>query len=116
MLIYCKSANRRGCKAPVCVLCNHIGWAGFHQVVPAVNQDLSSWWRQCRASIRGAAQRRLNSLLMLVTWNIWRERNGRIFGNNYKPIQQVIDQIKSKARLWTIASRGRLLIPIVVRT
>jgi hypothetical protein len=42
--------------------------------------------------------------------HIWIERNNRVFENAYKPVQQVIDQIKSEAKLWAFASKGRFLL------
>jgi hypothetical protein len=48
---------------------------------------------------------------MLTSWRIWSERNDRVFDNDRKPIQKLIDQIKADARLWTVARRGRFNLP-----
>jgi hypothetical protein len=39
-----------------------------------------------------------------------RETGGAGFENHYKPLQLIIEEIKSEAKIWAVASRGRLLI------
>lgn len=83
-------------------------WAGLSQVVPTLNQQsLRSWWRQSRDLILGEEHKRFNSVVMLVTWSIWRERNRRVFENSYKTLEQIVVQIKQEAKDWAIASGGR---------
>jgi hypothetical protein len=67
-------------------------------------QSLRSWWRQSSDRNQGNKKRRLNSVIMLVTWNIWIERNRRVYENSYKMLEQIIVQIKQEANDWAIAS------------
>jgi hypothetical protein len=60
--------------------------------------------------MQGPDQKRLNSVVMPVTWNIWKERNRRVFVNSYKTLEQIIDQIKQETNHWAIASGGRFRI------
>jgi hypothetical protein len=85
-------------------------WAGFDQVVQISSQNLRTWWKQALKNMQNAGKKKLNSIIMLVSWLIWRERNNRVFKNSYKPIPQLIDQIQSEARMWSIASKGRFIL------
>lgn len=55
----------------------------------------------------------LTSLMMLVGWTIWNERNVRIFRNEFKPPNILLTNIKSEAKLWAAAGAKILghLIP-----
>jgi hypothetical protein len=85
-------------------------WAGFDQVVQISSQNLRTWWKQALKNMQNAGKKKLNSIIMLVSWSIWRERNNQMFENAYKPIPQLIDQIQSEARMWSIASKGRFIL------
>jgi hypothetical protein len=52
------------------------------------------------------------SLLMLVAWEIWNERNARNFKNKSTMPTIIFDRIKSKARTWVIAGAKYLGILI----
>uniref|UniRef100_A0A453LLD9 Uncharacterized protein n=1 Tax=Aegilops tauschii subsp. strangulata TaxID=200361 RepID=A0A453LLD9_AEGTS len=69
-------------------------WANFHEAFPSTNLSLEEWWDKARSRLQGDKKRALNSLVILVVWSIWRERNRRVFGVIHTPIQHVIDQIK----------------------
>jgi hypothetical protein len=53
----------------------------------------------------------LNSLVILITWSVWWERNTRVFDRCSKPINILIEQIKAEAKLWLLASKGHLNLP-----
>jgi hypothetical protein len=48
------------------------------------------------------------SLTLLVTWEVWNERNARVFRNKSAPSGFVIDKIRNEARLWVLAGAKRL--------
>jgi hypothetical protein len=48
------------------------------------------------------------SITLLVTWEIWNERNDRVFHNKSAPLHVMLDRIKREARLWVIAGAKRL--------
>ena len=43
------------------------------------------------------------SLILLVTWEVWNERNARVFHNKSAPLFVLLDKIKNEARLWVLA-------------
>ena len=53
------------------------------------------------------------SLTLLVTWEVWNERNARVFQNKSAPSLVVVDKVKNEARLWVLVGAKCLgnLIP-----
>jgi hypothetical protein len=45
----------------------------------------------------------LASLALLVPWEIWNERNGRVFKNKHAPLSVILQKIKGEAKLWILA-------------
>jgi hypothetical protein len=88
-------------------------WLGIHGIQPRQwgHLSLKEWWS---AMTVGASHFRkaLGSLLLLTVWEIWNERNARIFNNKHSPTFVILDKIKCEARLWVIAGAkdlGRLM-------
>jgi hypothetical protein len=45
----------------------------------------------------------LASLALLFSWEIWNERNGRVFNNKHAPLSVILHKIKGEAKLWILA-------------
>jgi hypothetical protein len=76
-------------------------WANFDY--------LEEWW--CTISESDAHGRRrkgLSSLLLLIAWKIWNERNARVFRDVAYMPGSVLAVIKSSAKLWAIAGAKHL--------
>jgi hypothetical protein len=58
----------------------------------------------------GSSTRRkgIASLTLLISWEIWCERNARVFRKKNAPSMVVLDKVKSEARLWVLAGAKRL--------
>jgi hypothetical protein len=50
----------------------------------------------------------LASLTMLTVWEIWQERNARIFHHKLSPTFVIVDKIKCEARLWVLVGDKKL--------
>jgi hypothetical protein len=42
-------------------------------------------------------------MLMLVSWEVWEERNAKVFRNNASPSTFIIAKIKEEAKMLSIA-------------
>ena len=42
-------------------------------------------------------------MLMLVSWELWNERNARVFRNVATTVTMVTARIKEEARIWALA-------------
>ena len=77
-------------------------WLGLHDIYP--NEWLGiptvkDWWTDVIHK-RGASRKVMASLAMLVSWEIWLERNARVFRNNSSTATRLIDKIKEEAAMW----------------
>jgi hypothetical protein len=50
----------------------------------------------------------LLSLALLVVWEIWKERNARVFRNKLSSSVVIFELIKAEARLWILVGAKHL--------
>ena len=50
----------------------------------------------------------MTPLVLLISWEIWNERNARVFRNKYKSSISIFSKIKNEAKLWVIAGAKSL--------
>jgi hypothetical protein len=67
----------------------------------------NEWWSQL-ASGSSPHRKALASLLLLTVWEIWNERNAKVFKNKSSPTFVIIEKIKCEARLWVYAGARNL--------
>jgi len=56
--------------------------------------DIRSWWEEVEMKVPRSKRRRLNGVVIYTFWNIWKERNRRIFDNKIQTVPQVAAKIK----------------------
>jgi hypothetical protein len=134
LLIQCKlltvdRLTTRSCPCnPVCQLCEqeletmeHIGlWCVFAQEVwflvsqwtndvvrvPARELTMAHWWNQSLRGLPKKLKQHLASLMIYTTWNIWKERNRRIFDGVTASPFRVLNLIKEELKLRRLACGG----------
>ena len=74
-------------------------WVAFNNV--------HSWWEHL-AIANGRRRKAIPSLLMLVTWEIWNERNSWIFKHLSTLPTLIFARIKLEARNWVLAGAKHL--------
>jgi hypothetical protein len=52
-------------------------------------QCLANWWEDVASMIPKQERRTFNGALIYIVWNIWKERNRRIFENEHQTAEQV---------------------------
>ena len=55
---------------------------------------IAKWWEDAASKISKQERRRFNGTLIYIVWNLWKERNRRIFQNEFKTAQQVASMTK----------------------
>jgi hypothetical protein len=63
------------------------------------NPLLTTWFRDVSVATSSTRIKGTWSVMILICWNIWRERNARIFEGTEKPPDRLISEIKDEARL-----------------
>jgi hypothetical protein len=60
------------------------------------------------ANKREVPKKGLRSLILLIAWEIWKERNQRIFEHKETAAPNLMAKIKEEARTWIMAGARRL--------
>ena len=68
----------------------------------------SGWWKRSTAAIPKEARKGLNSLIILVAWEIWKHRNTCVFDNKWPSVQEVLRSISAEGVLWCSAGASKL--------
>ena len=74
-------------------------WQNFHSV--------KEWWSEAIHK-SGQSRKAMISLAMLMAWEIWKERNARVFRNTASTANMVITKIREEAVLWGLAGAKAL--------
>lgn len=69
--------------------------------------SVKSWW-DAVLSDNTLPTKALSSLLLLVGWQIWNERNARVFRSKAAPVAIVMRRIKEEVTLWATAGAKHL--------
>jgi hypothetical protein len=54
---------------------------GLQQWTPSPDDRIAEWWTRARKGIPKARRKCFDSLLILVFWSLWLQRNSRVFRN-----------------------------------
>jgi hypothetical protein len=80
-------------------------WLGLPELRPATWPPSSSplgWWT-VTPSRHNISQKAFRSLALLISWELWKERNSRIFNRSESPITTLVSKIKEEFSLWLSA-------------
>ena len=72
-------------------------WEHFDASIILSAEDpthLISWWEEVQSKITKDDRKRFNGLVIYTVWNIWKERNRRIFTNTHETAMQVASRTK----------------------
>lgn len=67
-----------------------------------------SWWTSSRKWLPKELRRGFDSLLLLVGWLLWKERNVRTFRRIASSAQQLVEAIEQEVSLWCAAGYKHL--------
>ena len=82
----------------------------MHRLTPTVApQEFFDWWLAACKRIRKEMRKGFDSLVVLVAWSIWKERNQRVFQKVQLPPTELADLILDEAKLWYYAGLTHLL-------
>lgn len=84
------------------------GWMGAAALQPSMNR-LSSWWFKTVKDTPKEVKKGLNSLIILVAWEIWKHRNDCVFNGASPRISAVLHAVARESSLWCIAGAKALL-------
>lgn len=77
--------------------------AGLMELVPTTLDELGSWWLNKRQRIDGAARPSFDSMVLLITWTLWKERNDRTFSQTASAHPGLLQKVIKEASDWVLA-------------
>jgi hypothetical protein len=75
---------------------------------PGMNNCFSSWWCCTIKSVPRVEHNGLNTLIILVAWEIWKHRNACVFEGAKPNIEVLLDSVASEGALWCLAGASAL--------
>jgi hypothetical protein len=70
---------------------------GLVALVPERPNDLTEWWMEQRLRLHHDARPPFDSLLLLISWTLWKERNSRTFQGVASGIQVIYKTVVEEA-------------------
>lgn len=91
-----------------CVLARELWFSllapvGLTALVPEGADELGSWWLQQRLRLDNDARPAFDSLMLLISWSIWMERNNRTFSRSVAGTQEMFRKVLREAEEWVHA-------------
>jgi hypothetical protein len=68
-------------------------------LMPEHDEDMASW----RAWVVTTDRPLFDSMLLLVAWSLWKERNGRVFGRPASSVHAVLHSLLREGEDWALA-------------
>ena len=79
------------------------------QLAPNIlDSSFPKWWRKTTKLVPKEKRQGLNSLIILIAWEIWKHRNTCVFENERPCISVLIIKIVENCRLWWWAGAAKL--------
>ncbi|CAL5041675.1 unnamed protein product [Urochloa decumbens] len=80
---------------------------GFVVLIPG-NGSIQEWWHQLRNQLLSHKRKGFDSLFALITWQLWKERNARLFRDAVSTPLQLLGRIKREGDDWIAAGAQKL--------
>ena len=78
-----------------------MGWQSL--APPSDSFSLADWWASARKRLLKHDRRKLDSIIILISWILWLERNKRVFDRQARSAQQLLSLIADEAVQWGLA-------------
>jgi hypothetical protein len=59
--------------------------------VPTNFDSIKDWWEAAAISVHKSQRRKFNGIAIYIMWNLWKERNRRVFENKHCIMTQVAE-------------------------
>ncbi|CAN6231704.1 unnamed protein product [Urochloa humidicola] len=82
---------------------------GLNMLTPEPSTSrFSKWWWSAITMVPKEVRKGLNSLIILVAWEVWKHRNSCVFDGARPCIQEVLRAVQAEGNLWCSAGARKL--------
>jgi len=81
---------------------------GLDSLLPQHDDEIVDWWLQQRMRLQAEAREVFDSVLMLASWMLWKERNNRTFRDATFTVHELFRAIVTEGELWVQAGYRNL--------
>jgi hypothetical protein len=81
-------------------------WSENLVTVPRPGVGLEDWWNSSTISLPKDRRACGSAIIIYTTWNLWKERNRRVFDNKSSTPSHVLALIKEEVQLRRLACAG----------
>ncbi|CAN6352890.1 unnamed protein product [Urochloa humidicola] len=81
---------------------------GIQSISPSASMRLHDWWSHLRQQVLSSKKKGFDTLFALVAWQIWKERNARVFRNHRASSLLLLQMIKLEGDSWIAAGAKKL--------
>jgi hypothetical protein len=71
-------------------------------------RSVKEWWNEAVHKQGQSKKKAMASLALLVSWEVWNERNAGVFRNKASTTMMVVAKIKEHVELWSTAGAKAL--------
>jgi hypothetical protein len=82
--------------------------SGLAIIVPSPGIDFLDWWLSSRAQLPSEMRKGFDSLVILGSWLLWKERNRRVFNGITCTLVQLVVLLQEEAERWSMAGYSAL--------
>ena len=75
---------------------------------PTSSSRFCSWWKRTATSLEKSLRKGFNSLVILVSWELWKHRNACVFDGVRPQAQTVLTHVAAEGHLWCLAGASGL--------
>ena len=81
---------------------------GLQDLTPLTEESLGIWWLRQREWLSADSRPPFDTLLLLITWTIWKERNNRVFNRITSNLAAIAQEVIREAQCWCEAGYSSL--------
>jgi hypothetical protein len=81
---------------------------GLDSLLPQHDDEIVDWWLRQRMQLQVEARAVFDSVLMLASWNLWKERNNKTFRDATSNVHELFCEIVTEGELWVQAGYRNL--------
>jgi len=80
----------------------------MQQLAPSPDALIGHWWLQATTLVPTVLRRGFDGLVLLVSWELWKERNHRTFDGIHESTSQVLLRVQNEAEASIAAGYSKL--------